>query len=245
MLSYRNNYSELSNHQLIELIHKTNDEKIKEIFILKNQGLIYSTIKRFISKGNKEDLFQIGCIGLMKALNNFDLSKEYQFSTYAIPIILGEIKRSFRDDQSMRISRSIKENYIKMVQSKEKLIQLYQRQPSYEEIALDSKTSIEEVYIAFDAHQYILSMDEEIYESDGKILTLNDQISKDENDLILTMSLSQEIGFLSKREQLILYFRYYLGYKQSEIAIRLHCTQVQVSRIEKQILLKLKNRMIK
>ena len=108
-MSSRNSYKNLSNLELIRIIQE-NDEEAKEYFVLKNEGLVYSCIQRFLYKSNRDDLFQIGIVGLMKALNHFDLSKEVQFSTYAIPIILGEIKRSFRDDGSIRISRSIKEN---------------------------------------------------------------------------------------------------------------------------------------
>lgn len=244
MLSYKNSYKNLNNHELIKIIQENDDVNAKEIFILKNQGLIYSCLKRFYTKDNKEDLFQIGCVGLMKALNNFDLTKQFQFSTYAIPIILGEMKRFFRDDTSIRVSRSIKENYSKMLMEKEKLIQELQYEPSYEEIANACKCSIEEVYIAFDAHQYIASMDEEIHESDGKTITLNDQVFIDKKDELLSIGLNYEINLLSKKEKLILYLRYSLGYKQNEIAKRLNCTQVQISRIEKQILLKLKDKMM-
>ena len=220
-----------------------NDEEAKEVFVLKNKGLIYSCIQKFYSKGNKEDLFQIGCVGLMKALNNFDLSKEFQFSTYAIPIILGEIKRYFRDDQSLRISRSIKENYKLMNDVKEEYMQTYQKEPSYEELSRLANISLEEVYIAFDAHQYISSIDEEIND-DGKIITLSDQISKEDKDLLMVSSLNHEINLLTNKEKLILYLRYNLGYKQNEIALRLNSTQVQISRIEKQILMKLKDKMM-
>ena len=242
MLS-KSNYKDLNNHELIKIIQQTNDEEAKEIFVIKNQGLIYSCIQKFYNKGNKEDLFQIGCVGLMKALNNFDLSKEFQFSTYAIPIILGEIKRYFRDDQAFRISRSIKDNYRIMLNVKEEYLQTYQKEASYEDIARITHFSIEEVYIAFDAHQYVSSLDEEINDN-GKVITLNDQLSKEERDILMCYSLNKEINLLTNKEKLILYLRYTLGYKQNEIALRLNSTQVQISRIEKQILLKLKDKMM-
>lgn len=243
MLSSKNNYNQYNNLELIQIIHHGNEEA-KEVFVLKNMGLVYSCIKKFTSsKVSKDDLIQIGCVGLMKALNAFDLKKQVQFSTYAIPIILGEIRRYFRDEGAMRISRSIKENYRLMCQIKDEWIQKNGQEPTYEEIAKACKCSLEEVYIAFDAHQYISSMDEEIIESDGKMITLNDQCSTSKSDEVLSIALNHEIGFLSKNEQLILYFRYSLGYKQNEIAKRLNCTQVQVSRIEKQILMKLKEKM--
>lgn len=242
-MSSKNNYDHLSNLELIQIIQE-HDEEAKEYFVLKNQGLIYSCIQRFLYKGNKDDLFQIGCVGLMKALNNFDLTKQVQFSTYAIPIILGEIKRSFRDDQSIRVARSIKENYSKIMIQKERLTHEYHDEPTYESIAEAVGCSIEEVYIAFDAHQHVSSLDEELSGTDGKRMTLSDQISTKKPDHLLYLALNKEINELSKKEKLILYFRYSLGYKQSEIAKRFNCTQVQVSRIEKQILLKLKDKMI-
>lgn len=241
MLS-KKNYENLNNLELIKLIQE-NDEEAKEYFVIQNQGLVYSCVQRFLYKGNKDDLFQIGCVGLMKAMNNFDLSRELQFSTYAIPIILGEIKRSFRDDQSIRISRSIKENYIKMMRYKEDFEQNNHYEPTYEEIAQGTQCEIEQVYIAFDAHQHLTSIDEEINE-DGKSISLGDQLSKDEADQLLMIALNKEVNLLTNKEKLILYLRFSLGYKQSEIARRLNCTQVQVSRYEKQILSKLKDKMI-
>ena len=242
-MSSRNSYKNLSNLELIRIIQE-NDEEAKEYFVLKNQGLVYSCIQRFLYKGNREDLFQIGIVGLMKALNHFDLSKDVQFSTYAIPIILGEIKRSFRDDGSIRISRSIKENYSRMLAQRERLIHELNSEPTYEQIATACACSIEEVYIAFDAHQHISSIDEQITESDGKTITLNDQLADVVKDEVLILGLNHEISFLSKKEKLILYFRYTLGFRQSEVAKRLNCTQVQISRAEKGILQKLKDKMI-
>ena len=242
-MSSRNSYKNLSNLELIRIIQE-NDEEAKEYFVLKNEGLVYSCIQRFLYKSNRDDLFQIGIVGLMKALNHFDLSKEVQFSTYAIPIILGEIKRSFRDDGSIRISRSIKENYIRMLAQKEKLMHEQNSEPTYEQIAAACGCSIEEVYIAFDAHQHISSIDEQIIESDGKSITLNDQLADEVRDEVLLLGLNHEISFLSKKEKLILYFRYTLGFRQSEVAARLNCTQVQISRAEKIILQKLKDKMI-
>lgn len=241
-LSSKNNFNQLKNDELIELIQQGN-EAAKEYFIEKNQGLVYSCMKRFVSpKTSKEDLFQIGCIGLMKALNNFDLSKDFQFSTYAFPIILGELKRYFRDDGQMRISRSIKENYLEMMKCKEILTQVLEREPTYLEIAEAMKCSVNEVSLAFVAHQHVSSIDEECFDSGGKSATLNDRIASPIEDEILKVALNREIALLNKKEQLIIYFRYSLGYKQSEIAQRLNCSQVQVSRLEKQVLAKLKTK---
>lgn len=243
VLLSKNNYKNLNNLELIKLIQE-NDEEAKEYFVIQNQGLVYSCVQKFLYKGNKDDLFQIGCVGLMKAINHFDLSREVQFSTYAVPIILGEIKRSFRDDQSIRVSRSIKENYVKMMRFKDEYVQRNHKDPSYEEIAKGIGCEVEHVYIAFDAHQHLTSIDEDLSENDGKSISLSDQLSKDERDHLLIIALNKEVNALSQKEKLILYLRFSLGYKQSEIAKRLNCTQVQVSRIEKQILSKLKDKMI-
>lgn len=241
VLLSKNNYKNLNNLELIQLIQE-NDEEAKEYFVIQNQGLVYSCIQRFLYKGNKDDLFQIGCVGLMKAINHFDLTRNVQFSTYAIPIILGELKRSFRDDQSIRISRSIKENYVKMMRYKEEYNQINHHDPTYEEISKGIGCEIEQVYIAFDAHQHLTSIDEEI--SDYEHISLKDQLAIESNDQLLMIALNHEVNLLSQKEKLILYLRFSLGYKQSEIAKRLNCTQVQISRHEKQILLKLKDKMI-
>ncbi len=242
MLSSKNNFTKLNNRELILLI-QNNDEMAKEVFVEKNMGLVYTCMKRFANKSNSEDLIQIGCVGLMKALNAFDLSKNLQFSTYAIPIILGEIRRYFRDEGPMRISRSIKENYSKLFHIREEFFRMNGYEPSYEDLSQLSGISLEDVYISFDAHQYVHRLDDEIHENDGKKLTLNDKVKMEEKDELLKIGLNHEISLLDKNERLILYFRYSLGYKQSEIAERLYCTQVQISRMEKQILKKLRNKM--
>lgn len=242
-LSSKNNYKELNNIELIKLI-QNHDEEAKEYFVIKNMGLVYSCVQKFIHfRTNKDDLIQIGCVGLMKALNQFDLSRDVQFSTYAIPIIFGEIRRYFRDDGNIRISRSIKENYSRICQQKDQFIQLFGYEPNYEQLAHECNCTIEEVYTAFDAHQYMSSMDEEIVDSDGRMITLNDRLASPMEDEIMRMTLNREINTLERKEQLVIYFRYSLGYKQNEIAKRLNCTQVQVSRMEKQILNKLKQKM--
>lgn len=235
-------YQSLSNEELIVLIQQQ-DEKAKEVFVLKNQGLVYSCIQRFISpRMSKEELFQIACIGLMKALNNFDLSLQVQFSTYAIPIMLGEIKRFFRDDGSMHISRSIKENYLIMKQIRDDFIQVQQKEPTYLEMAQLSGLAIEEVLMAFEANQFVSSLDDVIVGANGKSMTLSDKIAKKSHDTTMYLALKQEIERLSVQEQQLIYYRFTLGYKQKEIAKQMGLTQVQVSRYEKVILQKLKDK---
>ena len=235
-------YQQLSNEELIALIQQE-DEAAKEYFVEKNQGLVYSCIQRFVTKRtSKEDLFQIACIGLMKALNNFDLSLGLQFSTYAIPIMLGEIKRYFRDEGSVRISRSIKENYLVLRGVREELMQKLQREPTYQEIAIQSGYASEDVLIAFEANQFVSSIDEVLIDHNGSSMVMGERFAKKSSDENLRIALNQEISKLSVQEQLLIYYRFTLGYRQKEIAEKIGLSQVQVSRMEKLILRKLKDK---
>ncbi|MDE6476499.1 MAG: sigma-70 family RNA polymerase sigma factor [Erysipelotrichaceae bacterium] len=234
-----------SNEELILLIQQ-GDEQAKSIFVEQNAPLIYSIIKRFSKhRVSADDLFQIGCIGLMKALNNFDQKYQVKFSTYAVPIIMGEIKRFFRDDGSIRISRSLKEGYLAMCKCKEDLIQKLHRDPTYQEIATEMNLEVGDVILAFEANQFIYSLDETIYENDGSPICLEDKV-KDEKqpDIVMQISLNKEVKKLEQREQLLLYYRYECNMKQDAIAKKLGISQVQVSRLEKKILEKLKVRLV-
>lgn len=233
-----------TNEELIERIHK-GDEVAKDIFVQQNSPLVYSIVRRFSrQRVSMEDLFQIGCIGLMKALNNFDVTYKVQFSTYAVPIIMGEIKRFFRDDGSIRISRSLKEGYLQMLKSKEGLFQSLQREPTYQEIADDIQLDVSDVILAFEANQFIYSLDEPIYENDGSSINLEDKVgNQKQEDIVMTLSLKEEVVKLEERDRLLLHYRYDLGMKQDEIAQKLNISQVQVSRLEKKILKKLKERL--
>ena len=180
----------------------------------------------------------------MKALNNFDTSYEVKFSTYAVPIIMGEIKRFFRDDGSIRISRSLKEGYLQMVKTKEMLLQKLNHEPTYQEIADAMELEVADVILAFEANQFIYSLDETIYENDGSPILLEDKVSnKKEEDVVMKVSLRDEIQKLDQREQLLLHYRYDLSMKQEDIAKKLNISQVQVSRLEKKIIKKLKERL--
>lgn len=234
-----------SNEELITKI-KAGDEEAKAEFVTQNSPLVYSIIKRFSKQRvTQDDLFQIGCVGLMKALNNFDTSYQVKFSTYAVPIIMGEIKRFFRDDGSMRISRSLKEGYLQMVKVKESLMQKLDREPTYQEIADDMGLDVGDVILAFEANQFIYSLDETIYENDGSPILLEDKVKDPKaEDVVMKVSLHEELSRLDQREQLLLHYRYDLSMKQEEIAAKLHISQVQVSRLEKKILEKLKTRLV-
>ncbi len=231
-----------TNEELLIRI-KNGDEVAKSIFVEQNIPLVHSIVKRFHrGTANYDELYQIGCVGLMKAINNFDLKYHVQFSTYAVPIIMGEIKRYFRDDGNMRISRSLKEGYLVMIQKKEELSQQYHREPTYQEIAGALNIDVSDVILAFEAHQFVYSLDETIYENDGAPIVLQDKVKDKEDDVTMKISLEQEIKHLEQREQLILYYRYQLGMTQGEIAKKLQISQVQVSRLEKKILHNLKQK---
>ncbi len=234
-----------NNEELIQRI-KDGDEEAKSIFVEKDSPLEYSIVRRFSRQRiAMDDLFQIGCVGLMKALNNFDTSYQVKFSTYAVPIIMGEIKRFFRDDGNMRISRSLKEGYLQMSKKKEELLQKLNREPTYQEIADALSMDVADVILAFEANQFVYSLDETIYENDGSPILLEDKVSnRKEEDVVMKVSLQNEIAHLEQREQLLLHYRYDLGMKQEEIAKKLQISQVQVSRLEKKILLKLKERLM-
>jgi len=235
----------LTNEELIKRIRQ-GDEQAKECFVTQNTPLIYAIIKRFHKqRGMSDDLFQIGCIGLMKALNHFDLSYQVKFSTYAVPIIMGEIKRFFRDDGSMRISRSLKEGYLQMVKAKEELIQKLGREATYQEIADHLHMELSDVILAFEANQFVYSLDETIYENDGSPIHLEDKVAQNkERDLVMELALKKEMKQLDERDRLLLYYRYEKNMKQEEIAQKLGVSQVQVSRLEKKILAKLKERLV-
>lgn len=239
------NKTTIPNEELISRI-QAGDEVAKDIFVRQNSPLVYSIVKRFSHQRNSnDDLFQIGCIGLMKALNHFDTSYHVKFSTYAVPIIMGEIKRFFRDDGSMRISRSLKEGYLTMVKCKEELVQKLNREPTYQEIANQLQLDVSDVILSFEANQFVYSLDETIYENDGSPIHLEDKVDNgSKEDIVMKISLGDEMRKLDQREQLLLHYRFERGMKQDEIAKKLGVSQVQVSRLEKKILAKLKERLV-
>lgn len=157
---------------------------------------------------------------------------------------MGEIKRFFRDDGSIRISRSLKEGYLQMIKVKEMLQQKWNKEVTYQDIANEMQIEVYDVILAFEANQFLYSLDETIYQNDGSPIILEDKISNPkEEDVVLKLSLKDEITKLDQREQLLLYYRYDLSMKQDEIAKKLHISQVQVSRLEKKIIQKLKERL--
>lgn len=236
---FMNKEAVLNNIQLAQ----QGDETAKELIVKNNLGLVWSIVHRF--KNNyydKEDLFQIGCIGLMKAINNFDVHYGVQFSTYAVPIIMGEIKRYFRDDGTIKVSRSLKELNIKINKTKEKLTILYGKEPTVKDIADELEVDVMDVIEAIDASYYPTSLSEPIYEKDGSTISMEERIEDKRHAMWFEkIALSMEIDKLDEKERLILYLRYQLDFNQEKVAQRLHISQVQVSRLEKKIITKLRN----
>lgn len=219
------------------------NKEILEEIIKTNSGLVWSIVNRFLGRGyDKEELYQVGCIGFIKAINRFDTTLEFQLSTYAIPYIMGEIKKFIRDDGIIKISRSIKElsSKIKEVQ-REFLIK--GEEITVEKLSKILKVSKEDISIAIESQNSVASIDEEAYEQDSqgesKISKIN--IKEDEtNKLINKLCIEQLISKLEKREQKIILLRYYKGKTQGEVAKILNISQVQVSRIEKKILMSMR-----
>lgn len=229
----------------IELIKQAHsgDEQAKELVVSQNLGLVWSIVHRF--KNNyydKEDLFQIGCIGLMKAINNFDASYGVQFSTYAVPIIMGEIKRYFRDDGTIKVSRSLKELNLKINKAREQLANQSGHDPTIEQLANYLQVDQQDIVEAIDSSYYPTSLSEPIYEKDGSSISMEERIENKNNKMWFEkIALEMEIDKLDEKEKLILYMRYQLDFNQERVARRLNISQVQVSRLEKKIIAKLRS----
>lgn len=232
---------------VLELIHlaQLGDMTARERLMKENMGLVYSITGRFRNHSCYQDLNQIGAMGLLKAILNFDGSFEVRFSTYAVPIILGEIKRFFRDEGQMKVSRSLKENYLKIMKAKEILSQQSQSEPTIAMIAKMCELDEADVILAMEANQQLTSLDSASSGKDGSQMRIDERISDDSNqDIEMKVALEMEIQkTLSQREQLILYYRYHQDLNQQAIAEKLNISQVQVSRLEKKIYEKLKHKL--
>lgn len=232
---------------VLELIHlaQLGDMTARERLMKENMGLVYSITGRFRNHSCYQDLNQIGAMGLLKAILNFDGSFEVRFSTYAVPIILGEIKRFFRDEGQMKVSRSLKENYLKIMKAKEILSQQSQSEPTIAMIAKMCELDEADVILAMEANQQLTSLDSASSGKDGSQMRIDERISDDSNqDIEMKVALEMEIQkTLSQREQMILYYRYHQDLNQQAIAEKLNISQVQVSRLEKKIYEKLKHKL--
>ncbi|MDQ0339165.1 RNA polymerase sporulation-specific sigma factor [Caldalkalibacillus uzonensis] len=237
----------LDDEQIRALIHQSQqgDTEARDCLVQSNTRLVWSVVQRFLNRGYEaEDLFQIGCIGLLKSIDKFDLSYDVKFSTYAVPMIIGEIQRFLRDDGSVKVSRSLKETANRIRRKKDELTKELGRQPRVSEIAEALDISPEEVVFAQEAMREPASIHETVYENDGDPITLMDQISDDNDQKWFDqLALKEAMTTLSERERLIVYLRYYKDQTQSEVAERLGISQVQVSRLEKKILQQIKEYM--
>lgn len=230
---------------LIEKSHQ-GDEEARAQLVQENAGLVWCVVKRFLHRGAEaEDLFQIGNIGLLKAIDKFDPSYEVKFSTYAVPMISGEIKRFLRDDGMIKVSRSLKELAYKSCACRERLQEAWGREPTITEIASELKVETEELLMAMDASSEIESLHKPIYQKEGQELRLMDKLPEQEEqeDRILDHMLLQELlTYLDKEERRLIYLRYFANQTQSQVGKELGISQVQVSRMEKKILKNLRER---
>lgn len=227
--------------ELIDAAQK-GDQEARKRMIEGNTRLVWSIVQRFSSRGVElEDLFQIGCIGLMKSVDKFDLSYEVKFSTYAVPMIIGEIQRYLRDDGMVKVSRSIRELNFKIRHATEQYMKDNEQPPTIVQLAEMLDVTVEEVVMASDALRDPASLHEQVFESEGDSVLLMDQMRDEKSTLPFDYVLVKEmLRKLPKREQSIIYLRYYVDLTQTEIAERLGISQVQVSRIEKRVLKQLR-----
>ena len=224
---------------------KEGDETAKEEYIKGNLRLVLSVIKRFGSTNeNPDDLFQIGCIGLIKAINNFNPELEVKFSTYAVPMIIGEIRRYMRDNNSIRVSRSLRDTAYKAIYAKENYMKRNMKEPTVQEIADEIGISKEEIVYALDAIQAPVSLNEPVYNDSGDALYVMDQISDKKNreeKWVEDLSLQAAMEHLDERERYIIQLRFFEGKTQMEVAREIRISQAQVSRLEKNALRTMKN----
>ena len=219
---------------------KAGDQEAKEEYIKGNLRLVLSVIKRFgASNENPDDLFQIGCIGLIKAINNFNTELDVKFSTYAVPMIIGEIRRYMRDNSSIRVSRSLRDTAYKAIYAKENYVKKNLKEPTVEEISEEIGISKEDIVFALDAIQAPMSLQEPVYNEGGDALYVMDQISDTKNreeKWIENLSLQAAMERLNERERYIITLRFFEGKTQMEVAEQIKISQAQVSRLEKNAL---------
>lgn len=234
-----------SSDKLVSLMQqiKNGDIEAREEFVMYNMRLVLSIVQRFsINKSSADDIFQVGIIGLLKSIDNFDTSVGVKFSTYAVPMIIGEIRKYIRDGSSMKITRSIRDTAYKALQAKEKILKTSNKDATVEEISKETGLSEWQITEAMDAISEPVSLYDSVFHDDGDSMLVMDQV-KDENsdDKILEKTaLRQALKSLGKREQQILFLRYYVGKTQMEISNSIGISQAQVSRLEKDALKEIK-----
>ena len=235
----------LKESEKLELLKKSHagDKQARDELIKGNLRLVLSVIQRFSNRGeNMDDLFQVGVIGLIKAIDNFDTSLNVRFSTYAVPMCIGEIRRYLRDDNAVRVSRSMRDTAYKAMQVKERLTNEYGKEPTVEQIANELEMKKSDVVLALEAIVDPVSLYEPVYSDGGDTIYVMDQVgdSNTDTDWIDEISIKDELKKLDKREQNILYLRFMQGKTQMEVAKEVGISQAQVSRLEKNALKRIK-----
>ncbi len=230
----------LDNQKMRQLFHEMqeeNDATARQELIQGNLRLVLSVIQRFNNRGEPvDDLFQVGCVGLMKAIDNFDLSQKVRFSTYAVPMIVGEIRRYLRDNNPIRVSRSLRDVAYRALQTKDSLVHKNSQEPTIEEIAKHLAIDPEDIVYALDAIQDPISLFEPVYQDGGDPIHVMDQISDDTQDIahwMDGMSVREAMIKLEPRQQKIIQLRFFRGKTQMEVADEIGISQAQVSRLEK------------
>ena len=236
----------LSNEEKQELFVKikNGDNLAREQFINGNLKLVLSVVQRFGGRGeNPDDLFQVGCIGLIKSIDNFDLNQNVQFSTYAVPMIIGEIRRYLRDNNSIRVSRSIRDLAYKAIQAKEKITKETGKEATVEQIAKEVGVPKEEIVVSLDAIQDPISLQEPVYKDGTENIFVMDQVRDTKNTderWTENLSLAEAMKRLTKREKEIVNKRFFMGKTQVEVANEIGISQAQVSRLEKNAISRIK-----
>lgn len=229
------------------VLSQAGDKEARDRIVAENVGLVWSIVRRFANRGHEmEDLFQIGSIGLMKAIDKFDLDFDVKFSTYAVPMISGEIKRFLRDDGMIKVSRSLKELAIKIRVTRDHFIYENGRDPSMEELSEALDVPKEDLVMAMETSSEVESLYKTIYQGDGNAIFLIDKLTQTEDEhegLVDRLALREIIASLDEKEQEIIKLRYFQERTQTDIAKELGISQVQVSRIEKKILKTMRERM--
>ena len=229
--------------KLLREIRETNSKEARDKLIQGNLRLVLSVIQKFSGRGeDMDDLFQIGVVGLMKAINNFDLSKEVRFSTYCVPMISGELRRYLRDFNQIKVSRSLRDLTYQVMQAKEQLTTQLQKEPTLAQIAEKTGAKQEDIVIAMESISEPMSLYEPVYSDTGDTLYILDQISDQDTveNWIRELSLRDAIRNLGKREQNILYLRFFQGKTQTEVAKEIGISQAQISRLEKGAITKIR-----
>ncbi len=226
---------------------KQGDAQAREALVEGNLRLVLSVIQRFSGRGeNADDLFQVGCVGLLKAIDNFDISQNVRFSTYGVPMIIGEIRRYLRDNSAIRVSRSMRDTAYRVLQAREKLQREQQREPTVEQIARELDIPREEVVFAMDAVCDPVSLFEPVYSDGGDAVCVMDQVRDDRNtdeDWLEQIALKDAMGQLTARERTILALRFCDGKTQMEVSSEIGISQAQVSRLEKNAIKSIKKNM--